>query len=110
MPEYARGALVRAVPPLSTEPIHVAWSPTGNPSRLRSGSILLSWETSAHGGMDVTALLGLATTEVTLAIWPSLRGDWTSVVRPTHFEVTGLHAALSIATDALHLANRLADT
>ncbi|GFE25717.1 hypothetical protein [Streptomyces nigrescens] len=60
--------------------------------------------------MDVTALLGLATTEVTLATWPSLHGDWTPIVHPTLFEVTGLHAALSVATDALHLANRLACT
>ncbi|MFE7318240.1 hypothetical protein ACFU7T_34855 [Streptomyces sp. NPDC057555] len=59
--------------------------------------------------MDVTARLGLATTEVTLATWPNLHGDWTPIVHPTLFEVAGLHAALSVATDALNLANRLAN-
>jgi hypothetical protein len=58
--------------------------------------------------MDVTAHLGLATTEVLLANWPDLHGDWTPVVHPTLLEVIGLHAALSVATDALHLANHLA--
>ncbi|MFF3689962.1 hypothetical protein [Streptomyces sp. NPDC002187] len=58
--------------------------------------------------MDVTAHLGLATTEVLLAKWPDLQGDWTPVVHPTVLEVIGLHAALSVATDALLLANRLA--
>ncbi|WP_411573554.1 hypothetical protein [Streptomyces fradiae] len=57
--------------------------------------------------MDVTARLGLASTEVTLATWPNLHGDWTSVVRPTLLETIGLHSALSVAIDALHLANRL---
>ncbi|MFJ9419993.1 esterase [Streptomyces sp. NPDC101227] len=108
MPETARGALLRSVPPLPTEPIRVIWSPTGNPSRLRPGSILLIWKPGAEGGMDVTALLGLATAEVTLAIWPALHGDWIPLVHPTLFEVTGLHAALSVATDALNLANDLA--
>jgi hypothetical protein len=56
----------------------------------------------------VTAHLGLATTEVLLANWPDLYGDWTSVVHPTLLEVFGLHAALTVATDALCLANRLA--
>ncbi len=58
--------------------------------------------------MDVTAHLSLTTTEVLLANWPSLHGDWTPVVHPTMLEVTGLHAALSVAIDALHLANHLA--
>ncbi|MFD6995077.1 hypothetical protein ACFWA5_02085 [Streptomyces mirabilis] len=56
----------------------------------------------------MTAYLGLATTEVLLANWPGLRGDWTPVVHPTLLEVIGLHTALSVATDALHLANHLA--
>ncbi|MFE0187587.1 hypothetical protein [Streptomyces sp. NPDC059008] len=60
--------------------------------------------------MDVTARLGLATVEVTLATWPSLHGDWTPIVHPTLFEVSGLHAALSVATDALQLANQLAES
>ncbi|MFF4953238.1 esterase [Streptomyces chattanoogensis] len=86
----------------------MVWSRTGNPSRLRPGSILLTWKASTRGGMDVTALLGLATTEDTLAIWPTLNGDWTPLVHPSLFEVTGLHAALSVATDAVNLAHHLA--
>jgi len=35
-------------------------------------------------------------------------GDWTPTVHPTLYEVTGLHAALTVATDTLHLTNRLA--
>lgn len=58
--------------------------------------------------MDVTAHLGLAAAEVLLASWPGLSGGWTAVVHPTLFEVIGLHAALSVAIDALHLANHLA--
>ncbi|MCF3172587.1 esterase [Streptomyces sioyaensis] len=109
MPDSVRGALIRSIPPIPTEPIRAAWAPIANPSRLRPGSIVLDWVPSAPGGMDVTARLGLATAEVTLATWPSLRGDWTPIVHPTLFEVTGLHAALSVAADALHLANQLAD-
>jgi hypothetical protein len=75
--------------------------------RLHPGSILLSWGPSLAGGMDVTAHLGLATTVVLLARWPDLHDDWTPVVHPTVLEVIGLHAALSVATDALHLANHL---
>lgn len=56
----------------------------------------------------MTARLGLASAEVLLASWPNLPGDWTPVVHPTVFEVIGLHAALSVATDALHLANQMA--
>lgn len=59
--------------------------------------------------MDVTAYLGLTSANVTLATWPNLRGDWTLVVHPTLLEVIGLHTALSVAIDALHLANHLAD-
>ncbi|AJT68643.1 hypothetical protein T261_7041 [Streptomyces lydicus] len=58
--------------------------------------------------MDVTARLGLAATTVVLATWPSLHGDRTPIVHPTLYEVTGLHAALTVATDALRLANHLA--
>ncbi|MFI0155769.1 hypothetical protein [Streptomyces lydicus] len=58
--------------------------------------------------MDVTARLGLAATTVVLATWPNLNSDWILVVHPTLYEVAGLHAALTIATDALHLANHLA--
>ncbi|MEU1306561.1 hypothetical protein [Streptomyces shenzhenensis] len=58
--------------------------------------------------MDVTARLGLTSAEVVLATWPDLYGDWTAVVHPTIFEALGLHTALVVATDALHLANHLA--
>lgn len=70
---------------------------------------MLSWTPAAEGGMDVTARLGLVSTEVILANWPGLKDDWSQTVHPTVYEVIGLHAALSVATDALHLANRLAD-
>ncbi|MGW2115059.1 hypothetical protein [Streptomyces zhihengii] len=59
--------------------------------------------------MNVTAHLGLASADVTLATWPDLHGDWPPVVHPTLLETIGLHSALSVAIDALHLANHLAD-
>jgi hypothetical protein len=108
MPRSVRGALLRSIPPLPTQPIHTVWMTGTAAAPLRPGSILLSWEPDLHGGMDVTARLGLAATEVLLANWPALQGDWTPVVHPTLLEVTGLHAALSVAIDALHLANHLA--
>ncbi|MFF7474563.1 hypothetical protein [Streptomyces sp. NPDC008092] len=108
MPSSVRGALLRSVPSLPTQPIHTVWMIGAESGLLRPGAILLSWEPSRQGGMDVTAGLGLAATEVLLAKWPGLHGDWTPVVHPTLLEVTGLHAALSVATDALHLANHLA--
>lgn len=108
MPRSVRGALVRSVPPLPTQPIHTVWIEGPTSDRLHPGSILLSWNPSTRGGTDVTAHLGLATTEVLLANWPDLQGDWTSVVHPTLLEVFGLHAALTVATDALCLANCLA--
>ncbi|MCM1967984.1 hypothetical protein [Streptomyces sp. G1] len=58
--------------------------------------------------MDVAAYMGLSSMEVLIASWPSLCGDWTRTVHPTVYEVLGLHAALRVATDALHLANKLA--
>ncbi|GHC74300.1 hypothetical protein GCM10010309_45100 [Streptomyces violaceochromogenes] len=108
MPGRVRGVLLRSVPPLPTQPIHTVWIKGLRSERLRAGSILLSWEPSLRGGMDVTAHLALLTTEVLLANWPDLHGDWIPVVHPTVLEVIGLHAALSVATDALHLANHLA--
>ncbi|MGW5200788.1 esterase [Streptomyces spiralis] len=75
---------------------------------LRPGSVLLCWEPAPPGAMDVTARLGLASADVTLATWPNLHGDWTPVVHPTLLEAIGLHAALSVAIDALSLANHLA--
>ncbi|MGW3649246.1 esterase [Streptomyces sp. NPDC000878] len=108
MPRSARGALLGSVPPHPAQPIHTMWITDLDPNPLRPGSILLSWEPSLGNGMNVTAHLSLASAEVLLAHWPHLHGDWTPIVHPTLFEVTGLHAALTVATDALRLANRLA--
>ncbi|WP_405931524.1 esterase [Streptomyces sp. NBC_00827] len=108
MPKAARGALLRSVSRLANQPVHTTWVSVQHPGHLRPGSILLSWEPSPGGGMDVTARLGLASAEVVLATWPDLHGDWTPIVHPTVFEVLGLHAALMVATDALHLSNHLA--
>lgn len=108
MPRAMSGALLRCVPPYPTQPIRTVWISDLEPERLRPGSILLSWEPGQGGGMDVTARLRLASAEVLLASWPGLHGDWTTVVHPTLHEVIGLHTALSVATDALHLANHLA--
>lgn len=107
MPQSVRGALLRSVSPHLAQPIHTVWTSDLKSDQLRPGSILLSWEPGLRDGMDVTAHLGLASAEVLLANWPGLQGDWTTVVHPTLFEVIGLHAALSVATDALHLANHL---
>ncbi|WP_258036301.1 hypothetical protein [Streptomyces sp. SM10] len=43
-----------------------------------------------------------------LGSWPSTPDDWPRLVRPTLYEVTGLCAALSFATDALNLSDWLA--
>ncbi|MEU8687705.1 esterase [Streptomyces sp. NPDC048665] len=104
-----RGAFVRSVPRYATEPIHSTWVSVQDRAPLRPGSVLLHWERAPSGGMDVTARLGLASGDVTLATWPNLHGDWTPIVHPTLLETIGLHATLSVAIDALHLANHLAD-
>ncbi|MEU6355993.1 esterase [Streptomyces sp. NPDC047072] len=96
------------MPPHPAQPIHTVWIRDLKSELLRPGSILLSWEPGLGDGMDVTAHLRLASAEVLLASWPDLHGDWTGVVHPTLHEVIGLHTALSVATDALHLANHLA--
>lgn len=108
MPRSVRGALLRCVPPQLAQPIHTVWISDLESDRLRPGSILLSWEPSLRDGMDVTARLGVASADVLLANWPDLQGDWIPVVHPTLHEVIGLHAALTVATDALNLANLLA--
>lgn len=108
MPRSVRGALLRRVPPHPAQPIHTVWISNAKPGRLHPGSILLSWKPGLGDGMDVSAHLGLTSAEVLLANWPGLHGDWTPVVHPTVYEVFGLHAALSVATDALRLANHLA--
>ncbi|ORT59167.1 hypothetical protein BKD26_14235 [Streptomyces sp. CB03238] len=108
MPRGVRGALVRSVPRCATEPVPTTWVSAQDRVPLRPGSVLLLWESAPSGGMNVTAHLGLASADVTLATWPNLHGDWTPVVYPTLLETIDLHAALSVAIDALHLANRLA--
>ncbi len=84
------------------------WLPVSAP-RLPLGGIRLYWEPASTAGWDVTAHLGLATTEVLLASWPDAPDDWPRLVHPTVHEVTGLCSALKVATKALELANRLAD-
>lgn len=109
MPQGVRGALVRSLPRYATGPIPTSWVSAQDGAPVRPGSVLLCWEPAPAGGMDVTARLGLASADVTLATWPNLHGDWTPVVHPTLLETIGLHAALSVAIDALNLANHLAD-
>lgn len=109
MPPGVRGALVRSVPRRATEPIPTTWVPEQDRTPLPPGSVLLRWTPSSAGGMDVAAQLGLASADVALAAWPNLHGDWTPVVHSTLLETIGLHTALSVAINALHLANRLAD-
>ncbi|MFC8276455.1 esterase [Streptomyces sp. NPDC057271] len=104
-----RGALVRSVPRHATEPTPTTWVSAQDRTPLRPGSVLLHWRHTSAGGMDVTARLGLASMDVTLATWPNLHGDWAPVVHPTLLETMGLHAALSVAINALSLANHLAD-
>ncbi|MFD7135246.1 hypothetical protein [Streptomyces sp. NPDC059894] len=77
------------------------WMPVSGPSRVPQGRVRLSWTSAGDDRMDVTAHLGLARTQVLLAVWPGLRGDWSGVVSPTVTEVTELHAALRVATVAL---------
>ncbi|MFD7737689.1 hypothetical protein [Streptomyces sp. MJM8645] len=107
MPPWASGALVHRVPTDPGQPIEVLWIPATAP-RLPFGRILLRWEKAPEAGWDVTARLGLAATDVHLATWPAAPDDWPRLVRPTLYEVTGLCSALTIATAALELANRLA--
>ncbi|MER7702384.1 esterase [Kitasatospora sp. NPDC097605] len=85
------------------------WTPRTVP-RLPFGRILLRWEPASKAGWDVTARLGLATTDVHLATWPAADDDWPGLIRPTLREVTGLCSALAVATSALDFANRLAES
>ncbi|MDJ0465751.1 esterase [Streptomyces sp. H27-C3] len=107
MPSAMRGALVQRVSALPEGPLDVTWLPLETP-RLPLGRIRLHWEPASPAGWDVTAHLGLATTEVHLASWPAAPDDWPRLVRPTLHEVLGLCAALAVATAALDLSNRLA--
>ncbi|WP_326692331.1 MULTISPECIES: esterase [unclassified Streptomyces] len=107
MPAWARGALVTHVPADVGASVPVSWSRHG--AKVPDGVVLLSWHSTSNGATDTSAQLGLANGEVTLALWPNLRGDWIRVVHPTLHEVLGLHAAMSLAKDALRLANHLLD-
>jgi hypothetical protein len=102
MPAGVRGAVVRLV----KGRLMASWMPLGGAGRVPQGRVLLSWTPSGEDRTDVTAQLGLAGAQVLLAVWPGLRGEWSGVVRPTVAEVTGLHAALRLATVAL---DRLTD-
>ncbi|MFG2676397.1 esterase [Streptomyces sp. NPDC048445] len=107
MPSTTRGALVQRVSALPDGPLDVTWLDLEALS-LPLGRIRLHWEPAPLAGWDVTAHLGLATTEVHLASWPAAPDDWPRLVRPTLHEVLGLCAALAVATAALDLSNRLA--
>lgn len=107
MPHGVRGALVRTAPTSPGASISVLWLPADAP-QLPLGRVSLRWEPAACAGWDVTARLGLATTEVHLASWLAASDDWPRLVHPTVREVTGLCSALAVATAALNLANRLA--
>ncbi|MFE2234191.1 esterase [Streptomyces sp. NPDC059442] len=108
MPVGVRGALVQRVSSRYDGPFDVTWLAARTP-KLPLGRIRLRWEPAARSGWNVTAHLGLATTEVHLASWPAAPDDWPRLVRPTLHEVTGLCAALAFATDALGLSTRLAE-
>ncbi|MFF8805581.1 esterase [Streptomyces omiyaensis] len=108
MPDGVRGALVQRVSPRYDGPLDVTWLPA-DAAKLPLGRIRLHWEPASHACWNVSAHLGLATTEVHLAFWPAAPDDWPRLVRPTLHEVTGLCAALAVATGALNLSNRLAE-
>ncbi|MFB7109153.1 esterase [Streptomyces sp. NPDC056291] len=82
MPSGVRGALVQRVSALPEGPLDVSWLPAGTP-RPPLDRIRLHWEPSSRAGWDVTAHLGLATTEVLLASWPAAPDNWPRLVRPT---------------------------
>ncbi|MFJ3705904.1 MULTISPECIES: esterase [Streptomyces] len=108
MPDGVSGALVQRVSAHPDGPLDITWHAAETP-RLPLGRIRLRWEPASPGGWDVTAHLGLATTEVHLASWPAAPDNWPRLIRPTVHEVVGLCAALTFATDALDLSNRLAE-
>ncbi|MEU6840400.1 hypothetical protein ABZ930_00830 [Streptomyces sp. NPDC046716] len=90
MPADVRGALVR--PAGGT--LVANWLPLGRPTAVPEGRVLLSWTSVGPDRTDVTAHLGRADGEALLAVWPGLRGEWSSVVRPTVVQVTSLCATL----------------
>ncbi|WP_330457406.1 esterase [Streptomyces sp. NBC_00820] len=107
MPSAVRGALVQRVSARPDGPLDVTWL-AADTARLPRGRILLRWEPASSGGWDITAHLGLATTDVHLASWPAATDDWPRLIRPTIHEVLGLSVALAVATAALDLSNHLA--
>ncbi|GAA2999739.1 hypothetical protein GCM10010519_35420 [Streptomyces lactacystinicus] len=103
MPPGTSGAPVHSVPASPDQPIKVSWAPTPAP-RLPLGRIRLRWEPATGAGWDVTAHLGLATTEVHLATWTAATDGWPRLIHPTLREVTALCSALAVATTALRVA------
>ncbi|MFF0188621.1 esterase [Streptomyces sp. NPDC005244] len=101
------GALLQRISTHPDGPLDVTWLAAETP-QLSFGRIRLRWEPASLSGWDVTVHLGLTTAEVLLGSWPGAPDDWPRLVRPTLYEVTGLCAALTFATDALDLSNRLA--
>ncbi|MGW6681120.1 esterase [[Kitasatospora] papulosa] len=99
-------ALLQRISTRPDGPLDITWLAAETP-QLPFGRIRLRWEPASRGGWDITVHLGLTTAEVLLGFWPATPDDWPHLVRPTLYEVTGLCAALSFATDALDLSNRL---
>ncbi|QMU80606.1 esterase [Streptacidiphilus sp. PB12-B1b] len=99
MPSGYQGVLVHRVPHDLTRPVTATWLPENVP--LRFGQIRLRWDATAASGRHVTAHLGLHSTEVHLATWTSADEHWPALIRPTLHEVSGLCAALRLATTAL---------
>jgi hypothetical protein len=108
MPNDADGALVRRISGLPNGSLDVTWL-SASATRLPLGRIRLRWEPAPRAGWTVHAHLGLASTEVLLARWPTAPDDWPTLVRPTLYQVTRLCHALTLATSALDLSNRLAE-
>ncbi|MER5949478.1 hypothetical protein ABT127_25835 [Streptomyces sp. NPDC001904] len=93
MPADVRGALVRP----TGGALVADWLPLGRATAVPEGRVLLSWTPVGPDRTDVTAHLGHADGVELLAVWPGLRGEWSSVVRPTVIQVTGLYATLHAA-------------
>lgn len=107
MPHGVHSALLQRISTRPDGPLDITWL-AAETSKLPLGRIRLRWEPASRGRWDVTVHLGVTTVEVLLGSWPAAPDDWPRLVRPTLYELTGLCAALSFATDALDLSNRLA--
>ncbi|MFD1660187.1 hypothetical protein ACFSL4_18780 [Streptomyces caeni] len=103
MPDGIRGALVHHVSDNPDHALTISWLEADRPNLVPPGRILLSWTPTHDSGTNVTAYLGLPTSEVLLATWPGLTGEWSHIVHPTVIEVTGLHSALTLSTLVLKL-------